>query len=402
MLYSKIITCSLLLLSPLAQNKPENPFSIVRDNSPVVAYEMLIDRNSQGNFQSQQSTYFQALGTLYSFTGKYAEARYYFGKSDSITHQKRRVNFEQLEGNSSLNADTAIVQLAKNFNVIAFNEEHHIPMSRAIVCHYLPKLAKLGYKYLALEALDERDSLISKRGYPLHYKTGYYTDEPVFGLLIRQAIKLGYTLLPYEFDDPGKDREEMQAKNIRKRYSADKGKMVVLAGYGHIREAMQPRFMGSFLKEYLNEDILTIKLTGSADYTNQIETSFTQPVLYAYNADYGFDYQYFVPPSYKTNTLNNIPSWYVPLLGIPVREIDLKKEFPKTYESIIPPCLVRLTNILEGDGVPVYQYLVTDKKLQKIALPFPELVDYKLTIQMGKNEYSKIIAANRIKKYRLK
>lgn len=400
MLVNKIITFSLLFLSPLAQNKVEIPFSIVRDNSPVVAYEMLIDKNSQGDFQSQQSAYFQALSTLYSFTGRYADAKSCFEKNDSIMHQKRRINFEQLEGRSSLNADTTIFQLAKNFHVIAFNEEHHIPTSRAIVYHYLQPLAKLGYKYLALETLDERDTLIQERSYPLYRKSGFYTDEPIFGLLIRQALKLGYTLIPYESES--KDRDKMQAKNIINKYIPENGKMIILAGYGHACESEGRSMMGYFLKSTLQEDVLTIKLTGSADYTNQIDTSFTQPVLYAYKADYGFDYQYFVPPSYKTNVLNNIPSWYVPLLSLPIREIDLKKEFPKTYESIISPYLVRLTNISEKDGVPIYQYLVTGEKQQKITLPFPELVDYKLTIQMGKQEYSKIIAANRIKKYRLR
>lgn len=389
MLFNKFIAAFLLLLSPLAQNKPENPFSIVRDNSPVVAYQMLIDKNSQGDFETQKSFYLQALGTLYSFTGRYVDAKKSFAKDDSIRHLNKGIKFENLQINKTLNADSTIVQLAKEFHVIAFNEEHHVPMSRAIVYHYLKPLANLGYNYLALEALDERDSLLYKRGYPLHYKTGYYTDEPVFGLLIREALKLGYTLIPYESESG--DREKMQAENIIKQYDPKKGKLVILAGYGHIIESENRSLMGHFLKNALNEDILTIKLTGSADYTNQIDTSFAQPILIPYKPEYGYDYQCFIPPVYRTNAVNNIPAWYVPFLGNTLREIDLVKEFPDSYGYFTPPYLIRLTKASEKDGVPIYQYLETSKRQQKITLPFHEAESYELTIQMNNKEFTKAI-----------
>jgi len=389
MLINKFIAVFLLLLFPFAGNKPENPFTIIKDNSPVVAYQMLIDKNSQGDFQTQESFYSQALGTLYSFTGRYVDAKKCFAKDDSIRHQNKGIKFENLQINKTLNADSAIVQLAKEFHVIAFNEEHHVPMSRAIVSHYLKPLAKLGYKYLALEALDERDSLIYKRGYPLHYKTGYYTDEPIFGLLIRQALKLGYTLIPYESESG--DREKMQAKNIIKQYDPKKGKLVILAGYGHIIESENRSMMGYFLKSALNEDILTIKLTGSSDYTNQIDTSFNQPQLIPYKPEIGYDYQYLIPPAYRTNAVNNIPAWYVPFWGNTLWEIDLIKEFPDSYIYFTPPYLIRLTKASEKDGVPIYQYLETGKRQQKITLPFHEPDAYELTIQMNNKEFTKEI-----------
>lgn len=389
MLLNKFIAVFLLLLFPFAGNKPENPFSIVRDNSPVVAYQMLIDKNSQGDFETQKSFYFQALGTLYSFTGRYVDAKKCFAKDDSIRHQNKGIKFENLQINKTLNADSAIVQLAKEFQVIAFNEEHHVPMSRAIVYHYLKPLAKLGYNYLALEALAERDSLLYKRGYPLHYKTGYYTDEPVFGLLIREALKLGYTLIPYESESG--DREKMQAENIIKQYDPKKGKLVILAGYGHICESENRSLMGYFLKSALNEDILTIKLTGSSDYTNQIDASFNQPQLIPYKPEIGYDYQYLVPPAYRTNAVNNIPAWYVPFLGNTLREVDLIKEFPDSYGYFTPPYLIRLTKASDKDGVPIYQYLETGKRQQKITLPFHEPDDYELTIQMNNKEFTKTI-----------
>jgi hypothetical protein len=86
------------------------------------------------------------------------------------------------------------------------------------------------------------------RGYPT-FVTGYYTREPVYGDLVRTALKLGYHVVPYEStvraapkkDDPlyaMNERERNQAQNLRDRILKQnpKAKILVHAGYGHIFE----------------------------------------------------------------------------------------------------------------------------------------------------------------------
>ena len=47
-------------------------------------------------------------------------------------------------------------------------------------------------------------------------ETGFYSDEPVFGDLLRTALNMGYTLVPYESDGWGVDRERNEADNLIK------------------------------------------------------------------------------------------------------------------------------------------------------------------------------------------
>ena len=145
--------------------------------------------------------------------------------------------------------------LYKRYNVTMFNEAHHMSQHRAFVYSQLEILKSFGYTQLALETLNEKDSFITDRKYPVK-KTGFYTNDPVYGNLIRKALELGFTLIPYE--EISKDREKGQATNIYNQYNPSKGKLIVYGGYGHISETGEYKMMGQHLKNMLNEDLLTI------------------------------------------------------------------------------------------------------------------------------------------------
>lgn len=277
---NNLVIILLMVLLPVSGNKKENPLDILRNDPPFVAY-LKLTSHANDEFKGQENYRLQALATVDSYVGKYKEAKECFARFDSITNQNRGILIAVLDTGQVLNPDSTILWQAKQHQIVAFNEEHHVPMDRAIVYHYLPMLAKLGYKYLAVEALNNLDSTILKRGYPVNKLTGVYTNEPINGNLIRYAISLGYHLIAYDYgwDDALGKREEIQAQHIVEKYHPGKGKLVILAGYGHICESPSVRMMGSFLEKDLNEDLLTIKLTRSGDYPSRLDTSFVKPVV---------------------------------------------------------------------------------------------------------------------------
>jgi hypothetical protein len=156
-----------------------------------------------------------------------------------------------------------IDSLISQNQVTMINEIHDQPVFRAIAYSFLEICYKNGYRYFAVEALKRTDETLNKRKYPLLYETGFYTDEPVFGDLLRQAMNMGYTLVPYDtFPSPSSsiNRDQGQALNIiNKTIAKDStAKILVLGGMGHIFDKKGFNTTGYYFKEYSNIDPLTI------------------------------------------------------------------------------------------------------------------------------------------------
>jgi REP element-mobilizing transposase RayT len=107
-----------------------------------------------------------------------------------------------------------IIGQAKKTSLLIINEAHHEPRHRVFTESLLKDLWNSGYRYMCFETLDNRDSLLNKRKYPTK-ASGYYSNEPSFGNLIRSALRLGYKIFPYESEGNGKEREIGQANNIK-------------------------------------------------------------------------------------------------------------------------------------------------------------------------------------------
>jgi hypothetical protein len=160
------------------------------------------------------------------------------------------------------------------------NEAHHLPYHRAFVLSMLKKFHDEGYRYLAIETLD--DSTINNKKYP-DYSTGYYTTEPLFGEMIREALKLHFKLINYDSevscDGTGKDalycsrfRDSIMAVNLDNVFKADpKAKMLVYAGYDHIHEGSNDvwKKMAQFFKELTGIDPFTVELTEQTEHIYQ-------------------------------------------------------------------------------------------------------------------------------------
>lgn len=170
---------------------------------------------------------------------------------------------ELFAGAKPVPAMNYIVKKAKEYHFTLINEAHYNSQHRSFNKDLLRPLWKEGYRYLALEALQYKDTGLTKRGYPL-LSTGYYIKDSNFGNLVREALQMGYELVPYETQNnhDGTLRDRDQATNIYKQtWEKDKkGKVLIHAGYSHIAERGDTGYepMGYQLKKLVNQDILTI------------------------------------------------------------------------------------------------------------------------------------------------
>jgi hypothetical protein len=220
-----------------------------------------------------EKNYYEDLSQFISFTGDYAMAAACLEKSfdplpdSSVEHIKAGVS--QLKNIQYAPAKNAITDNAQHYRVIMINEAHNKPVHRAFTYSLLDELYKQGYHYLAMEALNNYANHCLDS---LNAFTGYYTNEPVAGELVRKALKLGYKLVSYEdtlaLRHTGSQRDSIQAMNIYNVIKKDTtAKILVHAGYGHIREEKTDDYMTMcwWFKKISGIDPFTIEQTGMTE-----------------------------------------------------------------------------------------------------------------------------------------
>lgn len=166
------------------------------------------------------------------------------------------------------NAVDAIARLAANRRIVMINEAHHDPQTRLLTLALLPRLRRLGFTHFAAEAIDEKDTELTRRGYPVAASGSEYLREPLYGDIVREAIRLGFVIVPYEsVGKTQQDRESGQAGNLYRRVFAEnpEARLFVHAGYGHIDKAEGLMFgarpMAMELKRLSGFDPLSIDQT---------------------------------------------------------------------------------------------------------------------------------------------
>lgn len=162
-------------------------------------------------------------------------------------------------------AIAAIVRAARDHRIVILNESHHVPMHRAFAMRLARELKKLGFTYLACETFEDLQPM--SKGYVAR-DTGFYSNDPVFANLLRDAANDGWTMVQYEpFDE--RPREQGEAANIFERtFARDQGARVfVLVGYGHLNERPsadedpEQAMMAAHLAKLSGHDPLTIDQT---------------------------------------------------------------------------------------------------------------------------------------------
>jgi len=187
----------------------------------------------------------------------------------------------------------AIASIADKRQVIMINEEHRTPVHRTLTLELLPVLYAKGFRYFAAETLDEKDTELSERGYPTQ-KTGFYTADPVYGDVIRSALKLGYQVVPYEYlrdcqpkpDNPMScqdERERGQAENLVDRILKrdPNAKIFVHVGRSHnakVNYQGQFKLMGWHFREISKIDPFVIDQVRMSERRNPVD----EDALYRY------------------------------------------------------------------------------------------------------------------------
>lgn len=207
----------------------------------------------------------------FSFMGEYQQALIYNDKDYTPRWTLKGVVKASdslfLQACKPVKATDYIIRQARSKQIIIINEAHHNSLHRVFTASLLKGLYQAGFRYFGAETLNFRDSSLNQRKYPV-IASGYYTKEPQYGNLIREALKLGYHVFPYEATTDeefasGKSREIAQARHIETILKQDpKAKILLHCGYDHVVEVpltnSWQKAMAGRLKEFTGIDPMTI------------------------------------------------------------------------------------------------------------------------------------------------
>lgn len=351
--------------------------------NPLFAYTELNRLEEQYLAANRGSEYWQAKSTIASYLGDYRGANHAWDMSFQNPQSPQIMRESPLAAYEARDAVDYVVEQADKHNWIMLGEEHVKPQSRSIMIPLLRKLYAKGFRTLAVETFNaDIAEQVRETPYPTH-RTGTYTADPVFAAGIREAVRLGFRLVPYEsvempadIQDPNERqnyRERKQAENLKERiFDADpNAKVVVWAGRAHVYEESADMGgavwtpMAHVFKQITGVDPLSVYLaTYLEDSEPKYETS-----LYRWAADhrvilrptvfvspegtpYGdpFDVQVFFP---RPRMIGGRPDWLARELG--------RKTIPMPSGLVRPTGYQLVQAFAEGEpelAIPVDQILI--------------------------------------------
>ncbi len=345
-----LVACVVLSWSSAwSQGKPPHPFAVFRkgviDHNLLGAMQQLKkDSAAYVNDRATRKVYFEFLVQLYNLVGDYraalqAEEAMYEATAEKGMYRPERTDQADsslLAGCTPRDAVDVIATAAKTRQIIIVNEEHRTTAHRALTFNLLKQLYQEGFRYFAPETITAVDSLLQTRGYATH-NTGFYSSDPVFADVIREAIKIGYTVVPYEFegrcafadaDSCQDERERMQAQHIQDRIlkKDPRAKILMHVGRSHAAKtdyAGHYRLMAWHLRSITGIDPFTVEQVFYSPYENQkrelpdyrladrLHLMLRVPTVFQRNDGTfftidGYDLQVFTPrPQYR----NGRPDW---------------------------------------------------------------------------------------------
>lgn len=265
-----------------------------------------------------------------------------------------------------------VARQAPSYRVVMVNEAHHQAQTRLLTLSLLAPLRARGFTHLAVETLATPPLA---KGYPT-LGTGYYTREPVFAELIREAHRLGYVLVPYEPestpDQTQQERETGMARILAAVVESQPGaKLLVHAGYGHVgkQPASQPGAANPMAFEFMRLSALPVlvldqtRLTweaGAAHARLARVFAIDEPSVLLSASDARawsvlparFDASVVLPADDATVLR---PAW----LALAGRRLPIPVDFEACQGHL--PCLVEARHADEGDdAIPADQFVMLD------------------------------------------
>jgi hypothetical protein len=275
-------------------------------------------------------------------------------------------------------AEDAAVAIAKAIGdrrIVMVNEAHNNAHTRVLTLDLLPRLRALGFNYFAVEALGDKDQDLVKRGYPITSSGSEYLHEPLYGDIIREAIRLGFHIVSYDVDADSTDaRERGQAETLyQKVFVKDpSARLFVHAGYAHIDKAaqrlgntepmaMQLRELSGFEPFSIDQTQFMELFSENGDAYHQLVASFkpVQPTVLVNQSDGSlwsaqkelYDVNVILPPSISLKTFGD-EGVYGERLSEKVNRIDDPSRityFDPTFNKMLRPAWLTL----HGERQPV-------------------------------------------------
>jgi len=347
------------------------------------------------------------LAYLFSFTGDYKTAYSHLDRTRERLLSDlpyKDITSSPIDEYEPQPAIETVAALAGKNQVVMINEEHDTPMHRAFTMRLLPILYNKGFRYLAPETFVETDETIRKRGYASH-KTGFYSNDPVFGEMIRTALRLGFKIVTYEYPaekliecrKQGKDadfcqneRERGQAQNLADRIlRADpQAKILVHVGRGHNQQVKLETWaqMGWHFKDITGITPLSVNQMLSERSEPKYESGlyryvlnkwkFNEPAVFvnkagSYFSTNGYNLAIFHP---RSTFEKGRPTWIETLGGRKSENINLKKLKLKSGKNIFTggeSILIQAFYAGESaDAIPADQIILYPKqKIPALMLP---------------------------------
>ncbi|MEI6348813.1 MAG: hypothetical protein WCP69_12775 [Bacteroidota bacterium] len=305
---------------------------------------------------AKDSSYWSAAQEL-SFIGEYKSALAFYDKDVWLAPKLTSKDSSFFTRFKPVNALSYFSKIAEKEKIIIINEAHHQPYHRVFTTILLKELYAKGFRYFGAETLNQWDTLMNYRKYPIQ-NSGYYTKDPLYSEMIRTALEIGFTVFAYESNvrDTSEQtptsisiREIEQAKNIKKILNNDSNaKVLIHCGYDHLVETYYPgwgKAMAGRLIEYTGINPFTID---QIEFTERSSLKYENALFDKINLDY---YAIFVDSlgklyngcegskRYDANLYHPRTIW---LYGRPnwVFENNRKPYFVNNKISIGFPCLV--------------------------------------------------------------
>ena len=359
-----LFTLALVLNLLFSQNK-------IQLHDKKFSYEIENEKN-EGKLRQSSAAYY------YTYIGNYQKSLENYSLQldwnlDTISYSDS-LKFSKYK---PINAIDYLGGKIKDEQIVIISEAHQMPQHRVFTTKLLKKLYESGFRHLGLETLTPSygdstkflmDTLLNERGYPLNSPlTGFYTREPQMGNLVREAIKLGFTVFGYEGTNGEVERDLQQAINIQKYMDAHPNeKIIIHCGWYHAIESNYPKrksdnYMAYHLKKRTGKNPLTIyqdalseriNFEENSPYFNMVKSKEVSilindknDVFNGFGENRHFDIFIYHPP---TKFVRNRPDWL--LKDEEKRFVAVEKDRIKSDEY---PVIVEAIFKNEEDSVPI-------------------------------------------------
>jgi hypothetical protein len=261
----KLVDSSVLRLSDRVNNRINYLFPLYA----ALQNEQKIKRSFQDKF------FYYDFSDYLTSLADYQSALYYSAKGYDTLSKKVassiKTYVDTLRNVQHVDAKKYILDRTAKAKVVMINESQCKPQHRVFTISLLQDLYNQGYRYFAVEALNNS---ANAKPEVIDISSGKYIHEPVNAEMLRIAMKIGFKLVAYQdsvYSHSSFQRELVQAANIYKVLQEDSSaKIVVQASHGHIFEEQIEKYipMALAFRRLSDIDPLTINQTDMTELSD--------------------------------------------------------------------------------------------------------------------------------------